>query len=438
METKYLIIGNSAGGIGAAEAIREVDKSGSLMLISDEPYPAYSRPMISKYLSGEATLEKMLFRPVDFYQQNNITALLGSKVRKLRTKSRSVELENSEKIRWEKLLLAVGGNPIIPPIEGINNSGVFTFTTLDDAKKLSQFLVKGQTAVVIGGGLIGVSVAEALVKRGTQVTIIEMKDRILNTILDEVASQIAEEKLRQSGVRVMTGRTAEKISGAGTVSGVVLNGGEQISCNLTVLAIGVTPRVDLASSAGIAVNRGIEVDRHMATSHPDVYACGDAAEAYDFVYGTGRATAIWPNAYVGGRVAGYNMAGVTAEYAGGTTVSTLNYFGMAVVAAGMVVPDSNNCEVFSRQKDGVYQKVIIKDDLVKGMVCVGDIEKSGITYSLMRDRVNVGSFKKLLLADDFGLAVLPRELWQELLEKSPAGKVTQPAVPSGVEDMGAD
>ncbi len=168
------------------------------------------------------------------------------------------------------------------------------------------------------------------------------------------------------------------------------------------------------------------------------YACGDAAEAYDFVYGTGRATAIWPNAYVGGKVAGYNMADVPVEYIGGTTVSTLNYFGMAVVAAGMVVPDSNNCEVFSRQKDGIYQKVIIKDDLVKGMVCVGDIEKSGIIYSLMRDRVNVGSFKKLLLADDFGLAVLPRELWQELLEKSPAGKVTQPAVPSGVEDMGAD
>ncbi len=418
MQAKYLVIGNSAGGIGATEAIRQVDKEGTLTIISDEPYPAYSRPLISKYLTGECSLEGMLFRPSDFYSQNNIVFLPNRKVTRVEPDQRVVELEDGERIAWEKLLLAVGGKPIVPRMKGDDKGGVLTFTTLDDAKATDVFLNNARKAVVIGGGLIGISVTEALVKRGVDVIVVEMKDAILNTILDWQASLMAEDVLRQEGVEIITGHTVVEISGGDTVEGVILDNGDALPCDLVLVAIGVSPRAELALDGGIKVNRGVVVDRHMATSRPNVYACGDVAEAYDFVYGENRLTPVWPNAYIGGRIAGCNMAGVETEYPGGTAMNSLNYFGTDITSAGMPTAPDDSYEVISRQEDGTYQKIMLKDDFIVGMIFVGNIEKSGIFFGLMRDKVNVGGFKQMLLTDDFGLAFLPRALWQEALMPS--------------------
>jgi NAD(P)H-nitrite reductase large subunit len=434
MQTRYLIIGNSAGGIGAAEAIRQVDKEGALTIVSEEPYPAYSRPLISKYLAGERTLEGILFRPLDFYDQNNILFLPGKKVTHLELDQRAARLEDSEQIAWEKLLLAVGGKPIFPKMKGSDKRGVFTFTKLDDAKAVDRFLDNARKAVVIGGGLIGISVTEALVKRGVDVIVVEMKERILNTILDEQASLMAEEVLTRAGVEIITGHTVIEINGRETVEGIALDNGEVMPCDLVLVAIGVSPRPELALDVKLKVNRGIVVDRHMATNHPGVYACGDVAEAYDFVYGDNRLTPIWPNAYIGGRVAGFNMVGITAEYPGGTAMNSLNYFGIDITAAGMpTAPNDDGYEVISRQESSTYQKVILKDNLIVGMISAGNIEKSGIIFGLMRDRVNVGSFKQSLLADNFGLAFFPRALWQELLE-TPPGLLPQSALSIRTEE----
>jgi NAD(P)H-nitrite reductase large subunit len=434
MRTKYLIVGNSAGGIGAVEAIRQVDKEGLLTIVSDEPYPAYSRPLISKYLTGERTLEGILFRPTDFYGQNNIVFLPNRKVTHLELGHQIVQLEGGDRITWERLLLAVGGKPIVPRMRGDGRRGIFTFTTLDDAKATDVFLDNAKKAVVIGGGLIGISVTEALVKRGVDVTVVEMKETILNTIMDQQASLMAEGVLRQEGVEIITGHTVAEISGGDRVEGVILDNGDAIACDLVLVAIGVSPRSELAVDAGIEVNRGIVVDRHMATNRPNVYACGDVAEAYDFVYEQNRLTPIWPNAYIGGRIAGYNMAGVETEYPGGTAMNSLNYFGTNITSAGMLTaPDDESYEVISKQKDSMYQKVILKDDFIVGIVFVGNIEKSGIFFGLMRDKVNVGSFKQMLLMEDFGLAFLPRAIWQEGLAPSP-DIVLQTAIPVQAEE----
>ena len=434
MRTKYLIVGNSAGGIGAVEAIRQVDKEGLLTIVSDEPYPAYSRPLISKYLTGERTLEGILFRPTDFYGQNNIVFLPNRKVTHLEPGQQIVQLEDGDRITWERLLLAVGGKPIVPRIKGGGRRGILTFTTLDDAKATDMLLDDAKKAVVIGGGLIGISVTEALVKRGVDVTVVEMKETLLNTIMDQQASLMAEEVLRQESVEIITGHTVAEISGGDRVEGVILDNGDVIACDLVLVAIGVSPRSELAVDAGIEVNRGIVVDRHMATNRPNVYACGDVAEAYDFVYEQNRLTPIWPNAYIGGRIAGYNMAGVETEYPGGTAMNSLNYFGTNITSAGMLTaPDDESYEVISKQKDSMYQKVILKDDFIVGIVFVGNIEKSGIFFGLMRDKVNVGSFKQMLLMEDFGLAFLPRAIWQEGLAPSP-DIVLQTAVPVQAEE----
>jgi len=434
MQTKYLIIGNSAGGIGAAEAIRQVDKEGALTIVSEEPYPVYSRPLISKYLTGERTLEEILFRPLDFYDQNNIVFLPGKKVSHLELDQQTAQLEDGEQIAWKKLLLAVGGKPIFPRMKGGDKRGVFTFTNLNDAKAIDRFLDNARKAVVIGGGLIGISVTEALIKRGVEVSVVEMKDRILNTILDQQASLMAEEVLKQAGVEIVAGQTVVKVNGRGTVEEVILDNGAAIPCDLVVVAIGVLPRSELALDAQLEINRGIVVDHNMATNHPGVYACGDVAEAYDFVYGENRLTPIWPNAYVGGMIAGLNMAGVTTEYPGGTAINSLNYFGIDIASAGMpTAPNDDSYETISKQEGNIYQKVILKNDLIMGMIFVGNIERSGIIFGLMRDRVNVESFKQSLLADDFGLAFFPRALWQERLALSP-DIILQPFLPIEAEE----
>jgi len=421
-KTKYLIIGNSAGGIGAVEAIRQADTAGTLTIVSDEPYPAYSRPMIAEHLASGIPVEKMLFRPAGFYEKRNVKTRLGVKVAAVDFKGNTARLEDGEQIAWEKLLLATGGVPIVPPLKGIDYNGVFNFITLDDAGKIARFLNRFQHrsagAVIIGGGLIGVSAAEARVKRGLRVTIVEMKGRILNTILDEEASAMAAGVLEKAGVSIVTGHT---VAGVGSytlssVSSAELDGGETIPCSLVIVAIGVRPRLDLVAKSEVAVNRGILVDAQMATSVQDVYACGDAAEAYDFVVGERRLTPVWPNAYVGGTVAGRNMAGVAAEYAGGTSLNSLKYFGMHIVSAGMVTAPDDSYEVLNERQGDVYRKVVLKDGRVKGLIFIGDIEKSGIVYNLMKDAVDVTAFRDKLAKEDFGLASLPENLWRPRLE----------------------
>jgi len=421
---KYLIIGNSAGGIGAAEAIREMDMTGTVTLVSDEPYPVYSRPLISEYLAQPYPVERMLYRTRDFYENNKFRTIFGEKVVQINTDKHTVKLESGKILTWQKLLLATGGMPILPRLEGIDLKGVFTFNKLDDAKAIDEFLNQHRSrarAVVIGGGLIGVSVTEALVRRGVNVTIVEMKDRILNTILDEETSALEAEALSQTDVMIITDHTAEKINSylPGEVSGVTLDDGRLFPCEMVIIAIGVQPRLDCIAKSGIRINRGIIVDRKMATSSPDVYACGDVAEAYDFVHGENRLTPIWPNAYTGGRVAGLNMAGTTTEYQGGTSMNAMKYFGLNIVSAGMLSPPDNSYEIISNQHNDTYKKVIIKDDKIKGLVFAGDIEKSGIIYNLMKDGVDVSNFKKYLVAEDFGLAYLPEEIRQAHLAIPP-------------------
>ena len=427
ISTDYLIIGNSVGGVAAAEAVRSVDRHGTITIVSEEPYPVYSRPLISEYLARPCPVEKMLYRKPVFYEENNIRTVLGEKVVRIDPAARAAELANGNIIIWQKLLLATGGAPIVPATPGITLKGVFTFNKLDDAKAIDVFLLQphNSRAVVVGGGLIGVSVTDALVKRGVKVTVVEMKDRVLNTILDETASAMEARALAENGVSIITEHTVAQINASlrGGVGGVTLDDGRVLNCGLVIVAIGVRPRVDLAKEAGLKINRGIVVDRRMMTSTPGVYACGDAAEAFDFVLGENRPAPVWPNAYEGGRVAGLNMADSPADYAGGTAMNALKYFGLNIVSAGLVAPPDASYESIVDRRDGVYRKVIIKNSRLAGLVFAGDIEKSGIVYGLMKEGRDVSSFKKALVADGFGLASLPEAIRRERLLRPAEGSI---------------
>jgi NAD(P)H-nitrite reductase large subunit len=420
-ETEYLIIGNSAGGIAAAEAIREVDREGAITMVSEEPYFAYSRPLISEYLAGERSLDSMLLRPVDFYERNKIEALLGTRAARLDFGRKLVELEDGRQLAWRKLLLATGGAPIVPKLKGSHKKEVFTFTTLEDAERIGQVVKRGDTLVVIGGGLIGVSLAQALVQRGVAVVVVELMGKLLGAALDAEASRLVEEALRTKHIEIILGQTVKEIVGrpedGRRVGGVILEDGRTIACDGVVFAIGVAPRTELVMRSPVTVDRGIVVDRRMATSCRDVYACGDAAQAYDFIHKANRLIPVWPNAVAGGRVAGHNMAGQRSRYDGSTGMNALNCFGLSTVAAGLVEPgDEPACEVLANLGgNGTYRKVVLRNNRIVGMVFVGDIERSGVVFGLMKDGVNVRRFKESLLSPDFGLAALPDDVRRKRL-----------------------
>lgn len=418
---KYVIVGASAAGIGAVEAIREVDPVGTIAVISDEECPQYSRPMISDLVSGKADFGKMMCREHGFWEKNNIQALTGRTATGLNLSDRYVTLDKGDHVNFEKLLIATGGKPFVPKIEGSDKDGVFTFTTLSDAENMLSKLEKAESAVVIGAGLIGVSVTEALVKRGLKVIMVELQDKILSLILDPTASGMVENVIRNAGVTIATGQTVKQIVGKPendkVVGGAVLTSGEQVPCDLVIIAIGVIPRTELVSGTDVKTNRGILVDRSMRTNVQDVYASGDVAEAYDFVFGENRLLPLWPLAQLEGKVAGYNMAGKKADYPGGTAMSALKYFGMPIISIGVANPkdpEAYESLVKHEPERNVYRKIVLKDNVIVGVTLVNAIENAGVLFHLMKNGVNVKKFKQELLSDDFCLATLPRSLRRKL------------------------
>jgi NAD(P)H-nitrite reductase large subunit len=420
---KYVIVGASAAGIGAVEAIREVDPIGTITIITDETCTHYSRPMISDFVSGKADMKKIDCRTDEFWKKYNVEALVGKKATTLNFVEKTVQLENGEKVAYEKLLLATGGKPFVPKTEGSEKDGVFTFTTIGDAQRIAAKIeaITAKAAVVIGGGLIGISVAEALVKRGLKVKMVELQDKILSLLVDAKGSDIMEAAVRKAGVDIVTGQSVQKILGKpgndSVVGGVVLTKGDQIACDLVIMAIGVIPRTDLVVGSAVKTNRGIIVDNLMQTNVPDVFASGDVAEAYDFIINQNRTLPLWPLAVLEGQVAGYNMAGKKTTYGGGTNMSSLKYFGIPLVSVGLANPKEDpTLEVLVKQdtEQNYYKKIVVKNNVIVGMTLVNRIERAGLLYYLMKNAINVKKFKQQLLEDDFSWANLPASLQKKM------------------------
>ncbi len=237
-----------------------------------------------------------------------------------------------------------------------------------------------------------------------------------------MASEIIEKVIREAGVTIVTGQTVKRILGRSenksVVGGFVLTNGEEVQCDLVIIAIGVIPQTELVARTGVKINRGIIVDRFMRTNVPDVYACGDVSEAYDFVLDEARPLPLWPVAHLGGRVAGYNMAGKKTEYPGGTTMSALKYFDTPVISARITnSKEGDDCEVLVNHNPerNLYKKIVLKDNVVVGMTFVNEIERTGIIFYLMKNRVDVRRFKQKLLSEDFGLISLPEPLRKLML-----------------------
>jgi NAD(P)H-nitrite reductase large subunit len=255
------------------------------------------------------------------------------------------------------------------------------------------------------------------------VILVELQDKILSLLLDAKGSDIMENVIRKAGVTIVTGQSVQRIIGKlendRTVGGVILTKGEQVPCDAVIVAIGVIPRTELVVGTDVKLNRGIIVDNFMQTNVPDVYASGDVAEAYDFIVNQNRLLPLWPLAVAEGKVAGYNMAGKKTEYAGGTNMSSLKYFGVPVVSIGITNPkDETAYEILVKYDPdrNLYKKIVLKDNVLVGLTFVNDVERAGPLFHLMKNRVNVKKFKNKIVSDEFGLAMLPAPLRRNMCQ----------------------
>ncbi len=421
----YLIIGNSAGGIGCIEGIRREDRKGSIAVVSDEKYHTYSRPLITHLLEGDVDRKGMEFRPRNFYRKHGTDTFLGMRAESLDLDKKTVRLrgESGRKtLRFSNLLLATGGSPFIPPIDGVDLDGVTTMITLDQSLDVRKRLGGLENVVILGAGLIGLKTAEALSHVVENVKVVELADRVLAPVTDGTSAKMSAEAFRNKGVEVILETTITEIRGndRGRVSEVVLTNGSVLPCDLLVVAIGVRPRTELAEGTDIQTaapkaGGGFEASDNMATNIDGVYACGDAAHAHDFVTGGKRLLPLWPNAYIGGRIAGLNMAGVPVFHRWATNMNSVDFFGFPVVSAGfMEKPDRKNYRQIVRIDPGSYSKLVLHNDVIKGMIMAGDVGRAGLYLGLMRNKVKTTSFNEYLLADDFGAVHMPEEVKEKL------------------------
>lgn len=379
----YVILGNSAAAVGCIEGIRSVDPTGPITVISDEPYSVYSRPLISYLLEGRTTLEKMKYRPDDFYEKNNVKTVLGVKAEKVDSVAKTVQLENGESVPYDRLLIATGSRPFVPPMEGLDRvEKKFSFMKLDDAKALEAALTKESRVLIVGAGLIGLKCAEGIRDRVQSIAVVDLADRILPSILDDKGSAMMQKFLEGQGLSFYLNDSVAQFG----PDGAELKSGKWVGFDILVVAVGVRPNTQLAAEAGCRVGRGVTIDEHSRTSVPDIYAAGDCCECLDIADGQTRILAILPNAYLQGETAGVNMAGGEKVFDKAIPMNAIGFFGQHIITAG-----SYDGEEWTEEFNDTYKKLVTKDNRLRGFILIGNVARAGIYTSMIREATPIDS-----------------------------------------------
>ena len=399
---KYVIIGNSTAAVNAIEAIREIDREGSITVLSDEKHFSYGRPLISYYLYGKISLENMNYKGLDFYEKNDVTTLLGVTAVKIDSEKKTVLLEDGREIEYDKLLVATGSRPFVPPMAGLEKvKEKYSFMKLDDALSLEKALGKDKNVLIIGAGLIGLKCLEGILDRVGKVTVVDMANRVLPSILDEEGSLIIQKQLEEKGVTFILNDSVAEFS---SEKRAVLKSGKALNFDILVLAVGVRANIELVKDAGGDCERGILTDESQKTSLPDIYAAGDCAASLDYLTNTKKVLALLPNAALQGRTAGHNMAGQEETFTQGIPMNAIGFFGSHVMTAGYY-----EGEVYEEKTSSTYKKLFYRDNLLKGFIIIGDIARAGIYTSLIRNKTPLDTIDFELIKKQPVLAAFSKE-----------------------------
>ncbi len=407
--SKFVIIGNGVAAAGCIEGIRSIDKESEITVISAEKHPVYSRPLISYYLEGKTTLEKMNYRSEDFYEKNKAELVYAS-AEKIDLKKGEVAF-GSKKTKFDKLCIAAGSSPFVPPMDGLDSvKEKFTFMTMDDSLALEKALKKDSRVLIVGAGLIGLKCAEGILERVGSVTVVDLADRVLSSILDNECAAVMQKHLESKGMKFLLSDSVAKLE----TDKAVMKSGKTVEFDVLVLAVGVRANTQLAKDAGAEVNRGIIIDTKMQTSLDNVYAAGDCTEGYDSSIGANRVLAILPNAYMQGFCAGANMAGGDSSITNAIPMNSIGFFGLHCTSAGSYFAKGEG-EIYEEKSCGGIKRLYIKDNKLTGYIIIGDVTGAGIYTRIIREKTELSGVNIDKLKNNATLAMFLPETRRKML-----------------------
>jgi nitrite reductase (NADH) large subunit len=406
---KHVIIGNGIAGVSAAEAIRELAPAAAITMIGDERFPPYSRPMISYVLEGSQPHTKLPIRSAEFYEELQLTPLLGQRATAVDVDNRRVILADDTTVAYDRLLIAAGADPRPIEADGLELENIFYMRTEAQAAAQVAALPGAKRAVVLGGGLVGFKAAYGLLKRGLQVTMLITSGYPLSMQVDPVAGQMILDEMQRHGLTVEVGVTVTAFTGQRKVAAVVTDDGRSLPCEMVIIGKGVLPCRDFIPRKHIAVDLGIVVNEYLQTSVADIYAAGDVAELYDLARGCRWVNALWPEAASQGRTAGYNMAGRQISYPGSLSRNVMRVFSLDVLTIGDANPqDPSGCEIIQAggPQEGIYRRFVMRDNRLVGAVMINDIEQGGVLRALIENKISLKIAGAKLLKRGFNFGQL--------------------------------
>ncbi len=424
MPRRYVIVGTGPAGISAAETIRAHDPISEIILIGEEKAAFYSRPGLAYYLAGEVP-ERQLYPFASGYFDRLQLRRLPARVVRLYTQEHQVELAAGDRLSYDRLLLATGSQATLPALPGIELAGVVKLDTLDDAREMFKRSRQARDAVVVGGGITALEIAEGLRAQGVRTHYFLRQDRYWSGVLDEAESLIVEKRLEEKDIRLYY-RTelAEIVGKRDRVAGVLTKDGRQVECQIVALAVGVRPRHELASAAGLAVDRGILVDEYLHSSAPGILAAGDVAQVFDPLAGKAILDTLWSTAIAQGHAAGLNMGVQPTPYHKAVPVNVTRLAGLTTTIIGVVgqgkdhdLPgiargDSEGWRqrpdalVVQSQLEGGHLRLLIQEHTLIGAVVMGEQTLSRSLYRLISGRVDITPISDQLLRPEAPLVDL--------------------------------
>jgi len=388
---QLVVVGNGMAGMRTVEELLSCAPDRfDITVIGAEPHPNYNRILLSSVLAGDKSLDEIVINSLSWYAEHGIRLIAENRATAIDRAARRVALADGTVVAYDKLLLATGSKPVAPPIPGLGLPNVRAFRDIADVEAMIAAATSDRRAVVIGGGLLGLEAAWGLKRRGMAVALVHLMPTLMERQLDVAAATLLHRDLDARGIAFFTNSQTEAILGTGRAEALQLADGRRIPADFVVVATGVRPNIELARTADLDVNRGILVGDDMATSDPDIYAVGECIEHNGQVFGL--VAPIWDQAKVcGARLAGDGAA----VYEPPPVFTSLKITGIDVFSAGALAAadDADEEITLHDAKRGLYKKVILRDDRVVGSVLYGSVADGPWYVQLMRDKVDVSSFR---------------------------------------------
>ena len=401
---KVVIIGNNISGTFTAQNIRSLNDDAEIEVYTQEKYPYYTRVKLPELISEKVTIDDLIVFKEDWYKNKRINLHLNTKVVKIDSNTKSIHVEGEKSsIVYDKLILALGSTPNIPPIKNAaemkqKKQGIFTLRSIADALEIKEYIGQKNVnkAIVIGGGLLGLELANQINECNLDTTVVEFFPRLLPRQLDEECGLMLKEEIENRGIKVVLDAATDGILGDGEVSGIKLKGGQELSADMVLIQAGINPTIDLAKDAGIQTNRGIIVNEFLETSEKDIYGVGDCIEYKNQIWG------IIPACMEQSKIVAASALGLKkVDYKGTTPKNTLKIVGLDLTSIGII--DTNKEEVGAwdilkkaDKKDCCYQKIVLKGNTLKGAILFGENKAQSYIYNKMEEDVDREELKKLL------------------------------------------